>query len=264
MLDDRLLQLWREQGFVRCKKVIEPKRIAALRDWVDFVATWRPTDAHPNPVLLHHELTTEGVVIARVENLVPNHDGFRRLVTAGSLPELGSQLAGDDVVLYKEKVNYKHPGGAGFAPHQDATAYKFVDEHLTCMVAIDDATLDNGCLEMVPGCHDALLQTDGDGCIDRDVAATLDWQPVPIRAGDVLWFHSRTPHRSAANGTDSPRRALFLTYNAASAGDLRTEYYADKIRQLRERPRTGDRARISTIGHFQGRDPDEQPIEEMA
>lgn len=33
-------------------------------------------------------------------------------------------------VLYEEKVNYKHPGGAGFAPHHDAMAYRFAQNHV--------------------------------------------------------------------------------------------------------------------------------------
>lgn len=260
MLSDEQLHQWTEQGFVRCKKAIDPKKIAALRDWADFVATWRPAADHPSPILLHHELTTDGVVIARAENLVPNHDGFRRLLTTGVIPEQGGQLVDEDVLLYKEKVNYKHPGGAGFAPHQDATAYKFADEHVTCMVAIDDATEDNGCLEMVSGAHGEMLDTDGDGCLHPGLVDGLEWQPTRLRAGDLLWFHSRTPHRSAPNLTSESRRALFLTYNRASAGDLRTAYYQDKIEQLRQHQQvSGDaRARISTIGHFQGRAPQEE------
>ena len=89
-------------------------------------------------------------------------------------------------MLYKEKINYKLPGGAGYAPHQDAPAYRFVDTHVSCMVAIDDASAANGGLEVVSGAHHELLPTDDDGCIRPDIVAALDWQPVEVRGGPDL------------------------------------------------------------------------------
>jgi hypothetical protein len=87
---------------------------------------------------------------------------------------------------------------------------------------------------------------DDTGCIRPDVAAELDWAPVEVRAGETLWFHSRTPHRSGPNRGPTPRRALYPTYNALAEGDLRAAYYEQKRSEL------GDRAAVSLIGDFQG------------
>jgi len=120
------------------------------------------------------------------------------------------------------------------------------------MVAIDDATAANGCLEVVSDAHDRLWPTDDDGCLREDVAAALAWEPVPLRAGDTLWFHSRTPHRSGPNTSPHPRRALYPTYNAAAEGDLRADYYRQKAAELAAAG-DGDRVPVSLIGDFQGR-----------
>jgi ectoine hydroxylase-related dioxygenase (phytanoyl-CoA dioxygenase family) len=149
-------------------------------------------------------------------------------------------------VLYKEKINYKLPGGAGYAPHQDAPAYRFVDTHVSCMVAVDDALVGNGCLEVVSGRHHELLPMDDVGCIRADIAAEMEWMPVEVMAGETLWFHSRTPHRSGPNLGSTPRRALYPTYNALAEGDLRAAYYAQKRSEL------GDSRAVSLIGDFQG------------
>jgi hypothetical protein len=85
-----------------------------------------------------------------------------------------------------------------------------------------------------------------------DVVTTLQWDPVEVRAGETLWFHSRTPHRSGPNLGPTPRRALYPTYNAASEGDLRAEYYAQKRAELADAG-DGDRVAVSLIGDFQGR-----------
>jgi hypothetical protein len=217
--------------------------VDAVVTWVDEVAGW-PDDG---PWLHHRELTEAGPQLCRTENFVPFHDGLRALLTTGPMLATASALLGEPAVLYKEKINYKLPGGAGYAPHQDAPAYRFVETHVSCMVAVDDALIGNGCLEVVSGCHQALLPMDETGCIRAEVAAELDWAPVEVRAGETLWFHSRTPHRSGPNLGPTPRRALYPTYNARAEGDLRAAYYEQKRAEL------GDGAAVSLIGDFQGR-----------
>lgn len=161
-------------------------------------------------------------------------------------------LLGEEARLYKEKINYKLAGGAGYAPHQDAPAYPFIDAHVSCMIAVDDADAENGCLEVVGGCFDRVLSMNEVGCIDDSVVATLEWTSAPVRSGQTLWFHSRTPHRSGPNRTDRDRRALYPTYNALSEGDLRDEYYRTKLALMAERS-VGKNVQVSLIGDFQGR-----------
>lgn len=230
-------------------RTLDDEGLQQLRAWADEVAAW-PDDA--GDWLHYREMTDDGPRLCRSENLVPFHDGLRRLLTEGPLQATASALLGEPAVLYKEKLNYKLPGGAGYAPHQDAPAYRFVDTHVSCMVAIDDATAENGCLEVVSGAHQELLPTDERGCIRDDVVAALDWAVVEVPAGHTLWFHSRTPHRSGPNTSPLPRRALYPTYNAAAEGDLREDYYRQKLAEFAA-SEAGDTVQVSLIGDFQGR-----------
>jgi Phytanoyl-CoA dioxygenase (PhyH) len=228
---------------------LDADRVLELQGWVDDIASW-PDDG--DGWIHHRELTADGPKLCRSENLIPFHAGLRALLTSGALPETAGALLGEPAVLYKEKVNYKLPGGAGYAPHQDARAYRFVDAHVSCMLAIDDALIDNGCLEVVSGMHQVLLPADADGCITSEVVDSLSWSPVEVRAGQTLWFHSRTPHRSGPNQSQTARRALYPTYNAASEGDHRAEYYRDKLAEFATSQPSG-RVQVSLIGDFQGR-----------
>ena len=56
----------------------------------------------------------------------------------------------------------------------------------------------------------------------------MDFMSVPTAPGDAIFFDSFAPHRSAPNNTTMPRRVLYITYNRASDGDWREQYYADK------------------------------------
>ena len=249
------LGAWDRDGYLHVPSVLDSVGVADIRAWTDEIAA---RSSGERGLLQHYERTAHGAVLARTERLIEGHDGFRRLITHDTLPAMATELLREPAVLYKEKINHKLAGGAGFAPHQDARAYKFVDTHLTAMVAIDDATPDNGCLDVVAGAHRELLDLDVDGCICANVAERLDWRTVPMRAGDMLWFHSGAPHRSGPNATTTTRRALFCTYNAARLGDLRTAYYADKATYFAERG--FDHSRLSTIGDFQGVSPTDDEL----
>ena len=223
--------------------------LAEVRAWVDEIMAW-PDEA--GEWLHYRELTDDGSKLCRTENFVPFHAGMRALLTTGDLPTTAALVLGEAAVLYKEKINYKLAGGAGYAAHQDAPAYPFIASHVSCMVAIDDSLLENGCLEVVDARHQALIPGDARGCIPTAVEASMTWQSVEVRAGQTLWFHSLTPHRSGPNTSSLDRRAIYPTYNAASAGDLRDEYYRAKLAELAQRE-PGDTVMVSLIGDFQGR-----------
>ena len=156
-------------------------------------------------------------------------------------------------MLYKEKINYKLPGGAGYSAHQDAPAYPMIDAHVSAMIAIDDADETNGGLEVVSDCFDAVLPTDERGCIepDRRRDARLATGGGAGREHAVVPQPHPAPQR-APTARSRPRRALYPTYNAASEGDRRAEYYADKQAAF-ARADPGDRALVSLIGDFEGR-----------
>ena len=231
-------------------RMVDAPSAAQLQAWVDEVASWPDDDER---WLHYRELTDEGPKLCRTENFVPFHPGLRAFLTAGPLIDAASALLGEPAVLYKEKINYKLPGGAGYSAHQDAPAYRFVETHVSCMVAVDDATVENGCLEVASGAHAEVLPTDDRGCLRHDVEAAMSWTSVEARAGDTLWFHSRAPHRSGPNRSPTARRALYPTYNAASEGDLRAAYYEQKLAELAVANGDPDRVPVSLIGDFEGR-----------
>lgn len=248
ILSESQIETFRMNGWV-ITDLLDTTTIRELQRWVDDIAQWRDD----GPWLIYREMTDFGPKICRTENFTPHHAGMYQLLRCGRLVIAASELLGEAAVLYKEKINYKLAGGAGFSPHQDAPAYRFVDTHISCMVAVDTATTSNGCLEVVSGRHAEILPLDMAGCIRGDIAAGLDWEPAELRAGQVLWFHSRTPHRSGPNLSEHDRRALFPTYNALSEGDLRDRYYEQKATELSSLSTSGSTVQLSLIGDFQGR-----------
>jgi 2-aminoethylphosphonate dioxygenase len=243
-----LIDHFRTYGWV-VVDAIDGETAAALPRWTGEVAA---LPEGPGGVLQHYEGTDDGPQLCRSERFVDVHTPLRELLCRGRLPEIAGALLGEPAVLYKEKVNHKLPGGAGYSPHQDAPAYPMIDVHVSAMIAVDDADATNGGLEVVSSCFDRVLPVDDRGCIRSSIVDTLLWEPVPLRAGQTLWFHSRTPHRSGPNRSQLPRRAIYPTYNAAREGDRRADYYSTKERAFAA-SEPNDRALVSLIGDFEGR-----------
>jgi ectoine hydroxylase-related dioxygenase (phytanoyl-CoA dioxygenase family) len=166
-------------------------------------------------------------VLQRIENFCPYHEEFDRLIRRGALTQWAGALLGGPVLLFKDKINFKMPGGAGFKAHQDQQAGwgRYAPIFLTAMVTLDAATLENGCLEIAAGRHrEGLIGEEWNPLSE----AGLSLEAVPTAPGDVIFFDSFTPHASKPNATGSSRRILYLTYNLAEQGDQRQRYYADK------------------------------------
>jgi len=170
-------------------------------------------------------------LLSRIENFVQYNEGMNAIVNGPKLLGMCSQLFNERAVLYKEKINYKLPGGSGFAPHQDISAGWWMygqSLHISTLVTIDEATIANGCLEVVYEKHkEGKLAADWKE-ISPEVVDKLKFVPIHTKPGDIVFFDSYVPHRSGPNLTQKPRRVLYATYAKLAEGDWRDKYYADK------------------------------------
>ena len=151
-----------------------------------------------------------------------------RCTSTRSTPDL---LKKQDMLLFKDKINYKLPNGNGFAAHLDAPAYDHIGqiEHLTANIAVDAANRDNGYLEVVFGSHLMSVELSHGGAISKAWEEAHEWTPVPLQPGDMLLFGSHLAHRSAENKTNKSRSSVYATYHGKKDGlDLRRRYYEDR------------------------------------
>jgi 2-aminoethylphosphonate dioxygenase len=172
-------------------------------------------------------------LVQRIENFCPFHADFDGLLN-GPLLAGTAQLFAEPAVMFKDKINFKLPGGDGFKPHQDQQAgwTAYASRFITVMVAVDDATAENGCLEIAPGQHRrGMLGPEWKPLTAREMEG-FELTPLSTRAGDVVFFDSYVPHGSQPNLSGGPRRVLYVTYNRAREGDHREQYFAEKRRNF--------------------------------
>jgi hypothetical protein len=230
-MDADQIAAFQRDGYLLLRGFFAPREVADITRWTEELAE-APEEAGRHWVYREASLLDpETRIIQRIENFCPFHDGFDRLVRHDRLIETVSCLFGEQAILFKEKINFKMPGGAGFKAHQDQQAgwSTYAPLFITALVGIDASTLDNGCLEVAPGWHKQGLLGEEWRPLDDQRIAEVGLKPVPTEPGDVLLFDSYVPHASAENMTSAARRILYLTYNRLSDGDQRERYYRDKF-----------------------------------
>jgi len=139
------------------------------------------------------------------------------------------QLLCDEVYHYHHKMILKEPRiGGAWTWHQDygywySNGCLFPDM-ASCMFAVDRATRENGCLQVLRGSQrmgriDHLKRGDQTGADMERVEAALqrlELVHVELEPGSAVLFHGNTLHRSDQNQSDYPRWAFICCYNARS------------------------------------------------
>ena len=229
-LSQRQVADFARDGFVFVPGAFSAAEMRDITKWTEEVQAWQEV---PGRHMAYYEDSlreTSRRVLQRIENFVPYHAGFQELLADPRMLGAVEQLFAERAVLFKEKINFKLPGGDGFKPHQDQQAgwWNYAPIFITALVTIDETTLENGCLEVAAGHHKkGLVGGEWTPLTDKDMA-DMKFVPYPSKPGDVMYFDSFAPHGSAPNQTDKPRRVLYITYNRLSDGDHRVQYYTDK------------------------------------
>ena len=222
-LGDEQIEFFQQNGYLKGPQVLTPAQIEALRDELaDFFQPehrghelWYEyhTNESPDPdSVLFHALGAWRI-----------RPGFHDLLWNPAFTVPASQLLGGSVRFWHDQLFCKPARhGGGVAWHQDYSYWTRTEPmaHLTCWIALDDVTVDRGCIQYVPGSHrwDLLPITGlaGDMAAIRGVLNDQQWEqmqnPVAmeVKAGQCTFHHPLMVHGSFANRTDQPRRAAVL------------------------------------------------------
>jgi ectoine hydroxylase-related dioxygenase (phytanoyl-CoA dioxygenase family) len=166
---------------------------------------------NPNTILFH------ALGAWRVTN------GFHDVLWNPRFLMAASQLLSNKPVRFWHDQLFCKPAKQGgvVAWHQDYSYWTRTKPiaHLTCWCSLDDSTVENGCLQYVPGSHRW-------GLLDKPVLAgdlmgirsflteeqLKEFNPVPVevKAGEAIFHHSLTLHGSGENKSNRPRRAFVI------------------------------------------------------
>eukprot|EP00028_Trichosphaerium_sp_Am-I-7-wt_P007602 CAMPEP_0168535314 /NCGR_PEP_ID=MMETSP0405-20121227/18578_1 /TAXON_ID=498012 /ORGANISM="Trichosphaerium sp, Strain Am-I-7 wt" /LENGTH=159 /DNA_ID=CAMNT_0008562501 /DNA_START=54 /DNA_END=533 /DNA_ORIENTATION=+ len=134
------LQFFKDNSHIVMRGLFNDKQVCDLQRWTTEITNW---PEEKGKWMHYFENTPKGERLCRTENFVDHHEGMRHIANE-ILRNIVGQLHGSEMYLYKEKINYKMPGGGAFPDHQDIPAYVLADYYITVMVPIDPCTVENG------------------------------------------------------------------------------------------------------------------------
>jgi ectoine hydroxylase-related dioxygenase (phytanoyl-CoA dioxygenase family) len=182
--------------------------------------------SHPSHLLFHeyhsNESSNPDTVLFHALGAWRTGPAFHDVLWSPAFLMAASQLLAGPVRFWHDQLFCKpaHHGGV-VAWHQDYSYWTRTQpmQHLTCWMALDDSTVDNGCLYYVPGSHKwQLLPITGLAGDMNEIMTVLDeeqkqaFKPVPIelKRGQCSFHHPLTVHGSYENRSSRPRRATLV------------------------------------------------------
>ena len=190
-------------------------------------------------------------VCRRIYNPFDQHEAFRDLGADPRLLDRVESLIGHDINLQHSKLNMK-PAKVGSVVewHQDLAYFPHTNDSLvTTLIYLDDATEQNGCLQVLPRHHTHYFSHAGPdglfaGMITERITDGRFGKPVALAApaGSVIFMHPITPHASLPNRSEHARRTLIYEYRASDSFAIYFQHMniagQPKPCQLRGRPAT--------------------------
>jgi ectoine hydroxylase-related dioxygenase (phytanoyl-CoA dioxygenase family) len=226
------LDTYNKQGYLVLRGVFSEEEAKILQTECDRLLALSDYTADRYNIRAGHKMYANGSVA--IERLDPVHDisaVFSALVKDERILAPLRDIYLDEPLLFKDKLIFKLPGANGYTMHQDAAWWHGfpVEGLISVMVAIDSASTENGGLELFPGYHAGLRSTPGElRNMSAEEIAEIDLgsgEIVETNPGDVILFHSFTPHRSGPNLSNRSRKQLFLTYSPSRNGQLYQAHY---------------------------------------
>ncbi len=221
-LTDEQVEAFHGDGFLTGVQVLDDHQVTALcAELTGLMET-----SHPSHELFHeyhsNESSNPDTILFHALGAWRTGPAFHDVLWSPAFLVAASQLLGGAVRFWHDQLFCKpaHHGGV-VAWHQDYSYWTRTQPmaHLTCWMALDDSTRENGCLYYVPGSHKwNLLPITGLAGDMNEIMTVLDeeqkqaFRPVPIelKRGQCSFHHPLTVHGSYENRSDRPRRATLV------------------------------------------------------
>ena len=245
MLTQEQINFYNENGYLGVESVLSQEEVADLRRATDeFVEKSREVTEHTDVFDLEPGHTPETPRVRRIKNPVAHHVVYDQAMRHDRILDIVEQLIGPGVSHNGHKLNMKYPEfGSPVEWHQDWAFYPYTNDDLLAVgVAIDDMSLENGCLMVVPGSHKGPTYDHHQngvfvGAVTDPNFSSDNAVPVEVKAGGISLHHVRMLHGSAPNNSRNARRLLLLQYCALDAWPIAgADWNAFKSLVLRGEP----------------------------
>lgn len=183
--------------------------------------------------------------IRRIENITKKTKNLKKLNQI-IMKKIHTKF-GKKLKIFKDKCNFKPPGGAGFDAHYDGIFYfknkrnikkegwnEYSNFFINALIPLDKCNKKNGALEIAKWHNkefkDLIKNTNNDGSpmIKKSIEKKLSFKRIDLSLGDILFFSNKCPHRSKKNLSKTSRMILYYTYSKSNTDNYK-KYFKHKM-----------------------------------
>jgi phytanoyl-CoA hydroxylase len=225
-MNDTPIERYRRDGYLAMEGLVSPAEVAGFREEAECLCREKGEGLKGHSQAASGDPLAAYLAIHFPHKLSPR---FREALALPGIVEVLTRLIGPNVKCMQSMLFIKRAGKPGQAWHQDEDFIPTRDRSLTAAwIALDNATVDNGCLWVIPGSHrqgvlwplrphanpeyDSVPESFDFPYEDRDA------KPVEVSAGSVVFFNGYLLHKSLRNRRQEGfRRALVNHYMSAES-----------------------------------------------
>ena len=227
-LNNEQIQFYKNNGFIVIEDFLSPEELEHWRKAVTTAVEERGGIKIPGKDIktgeadgINEDADYFAKVFDQLLNLWQTNEQVKKLMLDQRIGKMAAQLAGvDGIRIWHDQALIKRPWANPTAWHLDTPFWSFSDRNaISIWVALDNATLENGCLFFIPGSHKLTgfdkitIGKNMDGIFEI-YPGLINTKPVaaPMRAGSCSFHNGLTIHGANANMTNGFRRAMTCAY----------------------------------------------------
>ena len=227
-LEEYQVDFYQKNGFVVIRNFLSPDELDHWRETVINAVQKRNGQKMPGKDIkigesdgINEDVAYYGKVFDQLLNLWQTDANVKRLMLDERIGKMAAQLAGvDGIRIWHDQALFKRPWANPTSWHLDTPFWSFSDRRaLSIWIALDDATMENGCLYFLPGSQfETTFENKGigknmDGIFEvYPQFIKAQSVPVPMKAGSCSFHNGMIVHGANANMTNDFRRAMTCAY----------------------------------------------------
>ena len=210
---------YEEKGYLACSPVLTAHGVDQIRE--ECMEAWEKTKAGFDADRSWLENTL-------LPNIHHQSRAVRDFYFEGPMVDVASQVVSPNIKGATSQLTFKLRGNTKPVQWHQDNGYGQLEPYnaISCLTALDDVDQENGCLWIIPGSHKWGQMSHSEGAhsassnLKAEQVMTVDETnaiPITMKAGECLFFHGWTLHKSEGNFSGRDRRILFFRYADADA-----------------------------------------------
>tara|TARA_B100000780_G_scaffold260069_1_gene211527 strand:+ start:196 stop:990 length:795 start_codon:yes stop_codon:yes gene_type:complete len=237
---------YRKNGFVIIKKFINPKIINEIKKELLIKIKKK------NKFFYYEKISNE-LKLRRIEKISDFSKRSKNLICSKNIINMIAYLENQKYSLFKDKLNFKYPGGKGYMPHIDGHFLwrdskgtyqkgwkKYSNNFVNLVLPLEKADKTNGCVYLAKKSDTKKFAINFDqisnnlipnnSYIKKKDLKKFKFYPIELNVGDICFFNWKCAHMSKNNNSKKSRMIFYSTYfKENNQKNVRKKYYFDKL-----------------------------------